>query len=194
MSATKSLGLLSLVNFLVLLIASSSFAQTTAAEFSVVETTEVNNLTPDAVIAQSSDDDDDRIHYFGVGGTIGVVDDGDSALGDGGFSLMGRFSFNDTLSIHTASVITDDGFFSVALSTGWPIQGQSSDRTRLFPFVGAGVAVEPDGFDVSPLLTAGVDVPINDIFTGTARVNTIFEDGTDLGFVLGVGVDVFELF
>lgn len=188
MSAIKKLGAFSLVNAVVLLVASPSFAQTTTAN-----SLEVNSLTPDAVVAQRSRDNDDRINYFGIGGTIGVSDDGDTELGDGGFSLVGRFSFTDTLAIHSASVLSGDSFSSFALTNSFSKVG-AGDQINLVPFIGAGVGVEFDDFEVSPLVTAGVDIPINDLFTGTARVNAAFNDGTDIGVVLGVGVDVLSLF
>ncbi|MEA5465618.1 hypothetical protein [Leptothoe sp. PORK10 BA2] len=162
---------------LLLLVVDPSFAQT---------------LTPEAVVAQRRDDNE-RINYFGVGGTIGVSDDGDTELGDGGFSLVGRFSLTDSLSIHSASVLGGDNFASFALTTGFP-KTQNVDQFRVHPFIGAGVGVEFDEFELSPLVTAGVDVPINDLITGTARVNAAFNDGTDIGVVLGVGVDVLSLF
>ena len=189
MSAIQKLGSLSLINALMLLVAGPGLAQTAPQ----VPTADSTELTPETIVAQRSRDEDDRINYFGVGGTIGVSDDGDTELGDGGFSLVGRFSFNDTLSIHSASVFGGDTFSSFALTTGFPGVGEG-ERVRVFPFVGAGVGLEFDDFEVSPLVTAGVDVPINELFTGTARVNAAFNDGTDIGVVLGVGVDVLDLF
>ena len=191
MSAIKKLGPLSFVNVLLLLAASPSLAQTVTAEDVTAESLAVTSLTPDALIAQRSRDDDDRVNYFGIGGTIGVSDDGDTELGDGGFSLVGRFSFSDTLAIHSASVLGGDSYTSFALTNSFPGAGE---QFRIIPFVGAGLGVEIDDFELSPLVTAGVDVPINDLFTGTARVNAAFNDGTDIGVVLGVGVDVLELF
>ncbi|MEM6252808.1 MAG: hypothetical protein AAF821_07790 [Cyanobacteria bacterium P01_D01_bin.156] len=68
------------------------------------------------------------------------------------------------------------------------------EQVTLVPFVGAGIGVEVDDFEISPLVMAGVDVPINDLITGTARVNAAFDDETDIGVVLGVGIDVLSLF
>lgn len=192
-SAIAKLGLFGLANALVLLAATPGLTQTALPETSAIESLDATSLTPDAVVAQRRSERD-RINYFGVGGTIGVADDGDTELGDGGFSLVGRFSFNDTLSIHSASVLGGDSLATFALTTGFPVSGAVSDRVKLFPFVGAGVGVEFDDFELSPVVTAGVDVPINDLFTGTARVNAAFNDGTDVGVVLGVGVDFFDLF
>lgn len=154
--------------------------------------------TTDALVAQQTPDDTtpQRIKYsLGVGGTIGLSDGGDTALGDGGFSLVGRFSITDNLSVHTASVIGDDSLFTAALTGGAPIRNEENNRTLVFPFAGAGVSVETEDFDFNPFISAGVDVPITDQFTGTARINTSFdEDGADVGLVLGVGFDVFSLF
>lgn len=154
------------------------------------------------VVAQTLNNESDnsesevfRINYLGVGGTIGLVGDADTPVGNGGFSLVGRFSFTDNVSIHTASVIGGDSLFSLALTGGAPIRDTSSGNINVFPFAGAGFSVETDDFTVAPLISAGVDIPIHNLFTGTARVNTNFADeGTDVGFVLGVGVNLFRLF
>ncbi len=197
MPTIKSLGSFSLVNTLVFLVMAPGFAQTAIPNHGTnqpeVHPPSTTSLTPDAVVAQRRRDADDRINYFGIGGTIGVSDDGDTELGDGGFSLVGRFSLNDSLSIHSASVLGGDNFASFALTTSFP-GAQNVDQVNIHPFVGAGVGVEFDGFELSPLVSAGVDIPINDLITGTARVNAAFNDGTDIGVVLGVGIDALSLF
>ncbi len=151
----------------------------------------------DALVAQQTDDDTtERINYaFGPGGAIGLTDDGETALGEGGFALVGRFSLTDNLSVHTASVIGNNSLFTAALTGGAPIRNADDDRTLVFPFAGAGVSVETNEFDVNPFISAGVDVPIIDRLTGTARINASFDqNGTDVGVVLGVGYDIFSLF
>lgn len=147
------------------------------------------------VAQRSNEEKADRVNYMGVGGTIGLSDDGGTALGEGGFSIVGRFSLTDNLSIHAASVLTDDSVLSVALTGGAPIKNQKTGRTIIYPFLGVGVLAETDDFEIDPLISGGVDIPISDLLTGTARVNASFgDDGTDVGIVLGVGVDLFELF
>ena len=151
----------------------------------------------DALIAQQTDDETpERINYaFGVGATVGLSDDGDTSLGEGGFSLVGRFSITDNLSVHTASVIGDNSLFTAAVTGGAPIRNEEANRTLVFPFAGAGVSVETEDFDFNPFISAGVDVPIIDKLTGTVRINTSFdEDGTDVGLVFGIGYDLFSLF
>ncbi|MGJ3253195.1 MAG: hypothetical protein ACFE0J_19000 [Elainellaceae cyanobacterium] len=144
---------------------------------------------------QSDEEKPDRINYTGVGGTIGLSDEGGTTLGEGGFSIVGRFSLTNNLSVHAASVISDDNVLSVALTGGAPIKNQETGRTIIYPFLGAGILAEIDDFEIDPLVSGGVDIPINDLITGTARVNASFgNEGTDVGIVLGVGVDLFELF
>jgi len=196
MPISPTIGLIGCCNALLLAAASPGFAQ--------VEPLQAAQLAPEAPssrsqalpMAQTTDTEDEssRINYFGVGGTIGLREEGDTGLGEGGFSLVGRFSLTDHLSVHSASVLTGDSLASFALTGGVPIQNRSTGRTMLFPFLGAGISVETDDFEVDPLVSGGVDVPITDLVTGTARVNASFgNDGTDVGIVLGVGVDFLEL-
>jgi hypothetical protein len=151
----------------------------------------------DTLVAQQTEEEtSERINYaFGPGGTIGLSDDGETALGEGGFSLVGRFSLTDNLSVHTASVIGDNSLFTAALTGGAAVRNAADDRTIVFPFAGAGISVETNEFDVNPFIAAGVDVPIIERLTGTARINASFDqNGTDVGVVLGVGYDIFSLF
>ncbi len=112
-------------------------------------------------IAQQSDEEKpERINYIGIGGTIGLSDSGGTALGEGGFSIVGRFSLTNNLSIHAASIVTDDSVFSVALTGGAPIKNQETGRTIIYPFLGVGILAEIDGFEIDPLVSGGVDIPI----------------------------------
>jgi outer membrane biosynthesis protein TonB len=134
-----------------------------------------------------------RINYFGLGGNIGLVNDGGTATGSGGFSILGRQSFTNNLSIHSTSVFGDNSIQSTALTGGVPIKNKTTGKTIAFPFVGAGVSIKTENFTVYPLVTAGIDVPFNRFLTGTVRLNTTFAERTDVGIVMGVGVDVFGL-
>ena len=192
-SAIRKIGMTSLFNLLFLsaLVLHLS-AQARADE---LQTDSASDLQPTEIAQRSDEEKSDRINYTGIGGTIGLSDDGGTALGEGGFSIVGRFSLTNNLSVHAASVITDDSILSVALTGGAPIKNQETGRTIVYPFLGVGILAETDDFEIDPLVSGGVDIPINDLITGTARVNASFgDDGTDVGIVLGVGVDVFELF
>jgi len=144
----------------------------------------------------SPDAGSDRINYVGIGGTIGLSDEGETPQGEGGFSIVGRISLSENISIHTASVLGDGSMISVALTGGAPIRDQSTGRTSVFPFLGGGIAVGTgDSGTVDPLVTGGVDVPLGSTVTGTARVSATFaDDGTDVGLTFGVGIDLFDLF
>lgn len=136
--------------------------------------------------------------YTGIGGAIGISG-GETPLGDGGFALVGKTAFSNNLSLHSSSVLNDDGVSLFALTYGIPIKNKSSEKELLFPFVGGGVAIEDlfGGFDVDALITAGVDVPISERIVGTARLGVSFpEDETDVGLTLGVGYrfSIFDLF
>ncbi len=135
--------------------------------------------------------------YIGLGGTIGLSGD-TTPLGEGGFSLIGRTAFTDNFSLHSSSVFQDDGLSLFAITFGIPIQNNFSER-ELFPFAGAGVAIEDffGEFEVDALITTGVDIPIGKKFVGTVRLNASFpEDDTDLGLLLGIGYNfsIFDLF
>ena len=127
--------------------------------------------------------------YIGLGGVIGISGD-DTPLAEGGFSLVGRTAFSKNFSLHNANLFQDDGQNFFAITYGVPIKNKYSDRELLFPFVGGGIAIEDlfGDFEVDPLITTGVDVPIAKRFVGTVRFNITFpEDDTDVGLLLGVG-------
>ncbi len=137
-------------------------------------------------------------NYLGLGGNIGISGD-TTALGEGGFSLIGRSAFTDNFSLHTSSIFQEDGLSLFALTLGIPIANNSSERELLFPFAGAGIAIEDlfGDFGADALITTGVDIPIGKKFIGTARLNLTFpENDSDLGLLLGIGYNfsIFDLF
>lgn len=200
-SAIQKIGLASLFKLLFLsALVSHLPLQAQAEVLNEPQTDSASDLPPTIVqsseTAQQSDEEKpDRINYTGIGGTVGLSDGGGTALGEGGFSIVGRFSLTNNLSVHAASVISNDNIISLALTGGAPIKNRETGRTIIYPFLGAGILAETDDFEIDPLISGGVDIPINNLVTGTARVNASFgNDGTDVGIVLGVGVDLFELF
>jgi hypothetical protein len=137
-----------------------------------------------------------RINYVGIGGTIGLSDEGETPLGEGGVSIVGRISLTENISIHTASVLGDGSMISAALTGGAPIRDQSTGRTSVFPFLGGGIAVETgDSGTVDPLVIGGIDVPLGSTVTGTAKAFATFaDDVTDVGITSGVVIVLFDLF
>ena len=160
-----------------------SFAQNIESEI------EINDKVTE--IASESEEKKKRpsSSYTGLGGVIGINGD-DTALGEGGFSILGRNAFGKNLSLHNSTIIQDDSLTLLAITYGIPIQNSTSERELFFPFIGGGIAMEDifGDFDVDPLITTGVDVPIAKSLVGTVRVNAVFsEDDTDVGLLLGVG-------
>ena len=162
---------------------------------------EVLTTTPASEVAQTTPPDEEeeqppRTSYVGLGGTLGLSDDGETKLGNGGFSVMSRIPLTDVLSVHTASVVSSDGYGAFALTGSFPVGNRESEQAELpvvIPFAGVGVGVEFEDFDIDPMITVGADIPITERITGTTRVNANFgEEGTDVGLVLGVGIRLFR--
>ena len=128
--------------------------------------------------------------YVGIGGNIGLSG-GETALGVGNFSVISKIGLTNSLSVRPSAMIGDNTTFLVPLTYDFPSQQREiSTRTipPFAPYVGAGVAVSTgDDSDVGPMLTAGVDVPIDSRFTATGAVNVGFVNDTSTGVVLGVG-------
>ncbi|RAM50643.1 MAG: hypothetical protein C6Y22_15800 [Hapalosiphonaceae cyanobacterium JJU2] len=133
-------------------------------------------------------------NYIGIGGSIGLSGD-ETALGSGGLAILTKNRLTDNLSLHSTSVVfgSRTAISTAALTFGIPITDQPSGQVVAFPFVGGGVLLKGN-FDVSGLITGGVDVPISEELTATAQVNLGFlDDNTDVGLQIGIGYN-FRLF
>ncbi|MEM6518995.1 MAG: hypothetical protein AAF722_06635 [Cyanobacteria bacterium P01_C01_bin.70] len=139
--------------------------------------------------AQTEDGPKDKRSYIGIGGNIGLNGE-ESALGEGGFSIVSRTRIIEYLSLRNSTVFGDDTASMFALTGEIPLTNASGDITAI-PFLGAGIWLHGE---VDPLISAGVDVPLGQDFTLTNRVNFGFDDDdTDIGVTIGVGYN-FELF
>ncbi|MEO1132404.1 MAG: hypothetical protein AAFX40_06820 [Cyanobacteria bacterium J06639_1] len=148
-----------------------------------------------AAASDAAEERSDRINYVGIGGTLGLADEGETAFGEGGFSLLGKVSLTERLSIHNASVFGDRAISSFALTRNRPIRERDSSRMRYVPFVGAGLTIETDEFDIDPMLATGIDIPLANHWAGTTRLNVAFdESGADIGLSVGIGYDLRRLF
>jgi hypothetical protein len=127
--------------------------------------------------------------YVGAGGVLSFNDDSGTALGEGGFSLVGKIGFTENFALHNSIVFSGDTSFLLTLTGGIPIREAGKSEPVAIPFAGAGVALHTgDSAGVDPLLVFGVDVPIVQRLVGTARLNLGFADGeTDVGLQVGVG-------
>ncbi|MEM9092903.1 MAG: hypothetical protein AAGC93_29770 [Cyanobacteria bacterium P01_F01_bin.53] len=133
-----------------------------------------------------------KFSYIGVGYALGLSDDSDSELGDGGFALASKTGFTENISLHNLSVLGDDPVASFALTADFPIRSGDSPDSAIsaVPFAGAGIAIRnlfQDDSAAAFLLTGGVDVPLAYRWTATGRVAVGFFDETEAALVFGVG-------
>ena len=124
--------------------------------------------------------------YIGIGGNIGLGGD-DTQIGNGAFAVLGKGALTKHFALHPAFLFGDKNTLILPVTAGVPIDIGSSER--LYPFIGGGISIKEifDDFDLNGLATAGVDIPVTDKLTGTARVNVGFDDDTDVGLLLGIG-------
>ena len=128
--------------------------------------------------------------YVGVGGNIGVL--GDPSIGETGLMLYSKIGLTRYFSVRpavTTNFVDNATFILPATFDFRPIRLGTiyGNEVSIAPYIGAGAAVNSNNGDVGPLLTGGIDVPINSRFTATAGVNAGFFNNTGLGTFLGVG-------
>jgi|GEM_PF-789948 len=127
---------------------------------------------------------DAQFNFVGVGGNIGIG--GDTALGDTSFAVLSKFTIAPSVSVRP-SVLVEDGA-TLLVPVTYDFSGFSTDVITLYPFIGAGTAVsfDDDDNEFDLLLTAGVDVPINDNLAVTSSINAGLFDSFDIGALLGI--------
>ncbi len=128
--------------------------------------------------------------YVGIGGNIGVL--GDPSIGETGLMLYSKIGLTRYFSVRpavTTNFVDNATFILPATFDFRPIRLGTiyGNQVSIAPYIGGGAAVNSNNGDVGPLLTAGIDVPINSRFTATAGVNAGFFNNTGLGTFLGVG-------
>jgi hypothetical protein len=129
-----------------------------------------------------------RRSYIGVGGGLGVSGS-ETGLSDGGPAILTRIGLSEQLSFHNATVFGDNTALMLAFTVGKPIRNTTSSQVMAYPFIGGGVNINTSNdFQIDPLLTTGIDIPLSNRLSATGRVNVGFqEDETDIGLLLGVG-------
>lgn len=134
--------------------------------------------------------------YIGIGGNFGIL--GGDALGDSGFLAYSKLGLTRFLSFRPA-VVTDFDDASFLLPVTFDFNFQSTEGaaplgiTNFAPYVGAGAGINTGG-DVGPLISGGIDIPINPRLTATAGVNVGFLDPVDLGVFVGIALTFPGLF
>ncbi len=153
-----------------------------------------NILGASPVLAQSAiplDSIQSPNSYIGIGGTIGVNGENTTSLGTGGITIVSKLRFTDNLSLHDATVLfgSAPATSMIVLTTDFPIRN-SAGQTIAAPFIGGGVQLRyADGLYINPALSAGVDVPLSNNFTGTMRINAGFPSNrnAEVGVIFGLG-------
>jgi len=125
--------------------------------------------------------------YVGVGGNIGFG--GDTALGEGNFTIYSKVGLTRNFSARPGIVVGDDPTILLPLTADFPIAPVSEDVDfDVAPFVGGGLAISTGSDSLArPLITGGVNVPIVDRVTLTAQGNLAFFRDTEGSVILGVG-------
>ncbi|MGF1601458.1 MAG: hypothetical protein ACFCU8_05450 [Thermosynechococcaceae cyanobacterium] len=127
--------------------------------------------------------------YIGIGGNFGSI--GDTSVGEDSLIIYSKVGLTEFFSVRPAVVTAfdDDATFLLPATFDFaPIKvgkmGQS--QVRFAPYLGGGMAIKTDG-DFGPLVTGGIDIPLNRSLTATTGVNAAFLDETDLGVFVGIG-------
>jgi hypothetical protein len=128
--------------------------------------------------------------YIGIGGNIGIG--GGSSIGEGSFTVFSKIGLTENISLRPLGAISDDPTILIPVTYDFnPRTVDPVEEVEAFsisPYVGAGVGIiTTDVADVGFLLTGGVDIPISSQFTGTAAINALFANDTDVGLTLGIG-------
>ncbi len=134
--------------------------------------------------------------YIGVGANIGLS--GDTALGDGNFSIISKIGLTRALALRPGVILGNDAMFLLPLTYEFSIRQAEAlqEALRIAPYVGAGVVIytgdddddaNDDDGGIGLLLTGGVDIPLNRQFTANAGLNVGIGDETDIGLSVGVG-------
>ena len=128
--------------------------------------------------------------YLGIGGNIGVAGD-DTALSEFNFTVLSKIGITNAVSVRPSAVIGDNTTILIPVTYDFSTRPTPTDVgpiSSFAPYIGGGLGITTgDTSDVGPMLTAGVDVPLNNQFTATAGVNAGFFDDVSLGVAIGVG-------
>ncbi len=127
---------------------------------------------------------------------IGVGADFGTAGSDISFAVISKFALSEQVSVRPAVLIGDD--FAVLVPVTYEFSQYSAEvgSFQILPYVGAGVSYvdqgdvdQSGGSEFGGLISAGVDVPISQQFTGNVQANYagIFSDNSNFGVTVGVG-------
>jgi hypothetical protein len=121
--------------------------------------------------------------YLGVGGNIGIIEDG-SAIGQFGFAVISKISLGPRFALRPSFLISED-WTSFTIPLTYNFNTMALGGFRFQPYVGAGVDI-PFGNDVGVLIDAGADIPISRDFTLNTAANFKVSGGFNMGLMFGV--------
>lgn len=121
--------------------------------------------------------------YLGVGGNIGIFEDG-SAIGQFGFAVISKVSLGPRFALRPSFLISED-WTSFTIPLTYNFNTMALGGFRFQPYVGAGVDI-PFGNDVGVLIDAGADIPISRDFTLNTAANFRVSGGFNMGLTFGV--------
>ncbi len=127
--------------------------------------------------------------YVGIGGNIGFIDSGKSAVGDFGFNVISKVSLGPRFAVRPSLQFSEDDF-NITLPVTYNFNPLEFGRFSMYPSIGGGVDF---GDDIGFLVNGGVDIPISRDFTLNSQVNWRVSEDTGLGLSLGIGYN-FPLF
>ncbi|MBF2075801.1 MAG: hypothetical protein IGS50_18865 [Synechococcales cyanobacterium C42_A2020_086] len=125
--------------------------------------------------------------YIGVGGNIGFG--GDTAMGEGNFTIYSKIGLTNNFSARPAVVVGNDPTILLPLTADFPIAPVTEAVDfDVAPFIGGGVAISTGSDSLArPLITGGIDIPVADRVTLTVQGNVAFFRDTEGSVILGVG-------
>ena len=126
--------------------------------------------------------------YFGVGANFGIS--GNSDLGGTSFAVISKLGLTDVISARP-SVLILRNFATILLPATYdfPIQQPFADF-RFSPYLGGGLAINTgSNSSIGPMITGGVDIPLSSVFTINVAANLAFLRTTDLGILVGLGLN-----
>ncbi|MBD1912541.1 hypothetical protein [Leptolyngbya sp. FACHB-8] len=122
-----------------------------------------------------------RYNFIGIGPNVGIT--GDTAIGDTSFAIVSRFAVTPAFSVRPAVFIEDDVSILLPVTYDLPISGPGG----IAPYVGGGLTLSTgDDSNLDLLLSAGLDIPLNENFAITAGLNAAPFDEFDLGVFAAV--------
>lgn len=131
--------------------------------------------------------------YIGLGGNVGLSNNGVTDLGKGSVAIDAKIALTDYLSVRPAVLIGDGT--TILLPLTYDINLQSSDPFKpavVHPFIGGGLTLATKETElnnnVAPLATAGIDFRVSDRVVVYSNLSAgFFGEQTEVGARFGIG-------